>query len=50
MEYNKESRRKSIKTWFIATFLVGAFGFATAWLMFNFAWLDRKKSRDSKGL
>ena len=46
MAYNKK-QRGSIWHWLKGSLLVGAFGFATSWLMFNFAWLDRKKGRDS---
>jgi len=46
MAYNKE-QKGSIWHWLKGSILVGAFGFATAWLMFNFAWLDRKKGTDS---
>lgn len=46
MRYNKEQRR-SIFKWIIGSVFVGAFGYLTAWLMFNFAWLNRKKGKDS---
>jgi hypothetical protein len=46
MRYNKE-QRKSISKWIGGSLLVGAFGFLTSWLMFSFAWLDRKKGKDS---
>jgi len=46
MRYNKE-QIKSIWNFVKGSVLVGAFGFSTAWLMFNFAWLFRHKGKDS---
>jgi hypothetical protein len=46
MRYNKE-QKKSIWNWIKGSLLVGAFGFSTAWLMFNFAWLLRHKGKNS---
>lgn len=46
MSYNKEET-ESICKWIGGSLFVGAFGFLTSWLMFNFAWLNRKKGADS---
>lgn len=46
MRYNKE-QRKSILKLLGGSVFVGAFGFATAWLMFNFAWIFKSKGKDS---